>query len=115
MLGAGTQQQQFIRIIRNELMKLQSPGTGRYIADRATISAKPALSISSHHHHHKNVITRIPDNQSQMLRRFFGDIRVFLRLDIPRLAIRFDIKLNMIGCSLFRSRVFITETNTRKT
>jgi hypothetical protein len=25
MLGAGTQQQQFIRIIRNELMKLQSP------------------------------------------------------------------------------------------
>jgi hypothetical protein len=52
MLGAGTQQQQFIRIIRNELMKLQSPAPID-IADRATISVKPALSISSHHHHHK--------------------------------------------------------------
>jgi hypothetical protein len=41
-----------------------------------------------------------------MLRRFFGDIRVFLRLDIPRLAIRFDIKLNMIGFPLSLSCLY---------
>jgi hypothetical protein len=69
MLGAGTQQQ-FIRIIRNELMKLQSPASPVDIADRATISAIPASSISSHRRH-KNVITRIPDNQSQNVTQVF--------------------------------------------